>query len=293
MNVNGNVFTLKDEEFGLKVGLFGHDTKTTSHSHDFIEFSFIEQGFTMHRVEGEKTSLLLPGDILFVLPGMAHEYWKSTNNKVFNCLFYPEVLGEDLNALIQLPMLKWVLKADSGVRWGKTHLKADSRYAISELSKKLQVEGSARLLGWKIRSKALLIDYLISLSRVWGKEKYSDVINDSYIKENDADYLPTPSGIMRLLEASEKKRMSVEDMAATIGYSPEHFSRVFKKLTGISPLAYLTNMRVAAAAEKLLDERLSVAEVAEMTGFEDVNYFSRIFKKETGKTPSEFRASKF
>lgn len=289
MECNGKTFTLKDEEFGLKVELYGHEAKTNSHSHDFIEFSFIEQGFTMHKVEDEKTSLLLPGDILFLRPGVYHEFWKSTNNKVFNCLFYPEILGEDFIALNEIPMLNWVLKADSKIKWGKTHLKSDARYVISELLKKLQAEGSTRLMGWKIRSKALLIDYLVSLSRVWSKEKYIDAINEGY--ENDIDYLPTPSGIMRLLEASEKKRMSVEDMAATVGYSPEHFSRVFKKLTGISPLAYLTNMRIAAAAEKLLDERLSISDVAEMIGFEDVNYFSRIFKKETGKTPSEFRVS--
>jgi len=293
METNGRVLTLKDEKFGLKVELFGHEAKTTSHSHDFIEFSFIEQGFTMHKVEDEKTSLLLPGDILFIRPGISHEFWKSTNNKVFNCLFYPKVLGEDLNALIHLPMLNCSLMTESTVKWGKTHLKPDARFAISELLRKLQTEGTARLLGWEVRSKALLIDWLVILSRVWGKEKYTDVINESYITENNSDYLPTPSGIMRLLEASEKARMSVEDMAAAVGYSTEHFSRLFKKLTGISPLAYLTNMRIAVAAEKLLDERLSISDVAEMTGFEDVNYFSRIFKKETGKTPSEFRASKF
>ena len=290
---NNDIYTLTDEDFGLKVGLFGHDSKTISHSHDFIEFTFIDQGFTMHKVEGEKTSLLLPGDIMYILPGTAHEYWKSTNNKVFNCLFYPYVLGEDLNTLIQLPLINRVLKTKDTIKWGKIHLKSEYRYTILEILKKIQIERATRQRGWEIRSKALLIDFLVTLSRVWDKDNYSNEINEEDIKEVKQEILYTPSGMIQVLEASEKNRMSVEKMASIMGYSSEHFSRIFKKLTGISPSAYLTSMRIAAAAEKLMDERLSIANVAEMIGFEDVNYFSRIFKKETGRTPSEFRSCKF
>ena len=293
MDINKNIMTIKDEEFGLKVGLFEHDPKIYRHSHDFIEFSLIEQGFTLHRVEDEKASLLLPGDIIFIRPGIAHEFWKSTNNKALNCLFYREVLGADLQELSKLPHLDGMLNPDYGIKWGKTRLKADSRYAISHLLKKLQTECLNKPTGWKIRAKALLTDYLVCLSRVWGKEDSSNTPNYGLSAQIKQELLYTPSGMMQLLEASENNRMSVEEMASTLGYSPEHFSRMFKKLTGITPSAYLTSMRISVAAEKLMDERLSIAAVAEITGFEDVNYFSRIFKKETGKTPSEFRLSKF
>jgi AraC-like DNA-binding protein len=285
MRADNDVFTIKDEEFGIKVDLYGHTARTSSHRHDFIEFTIVEQGFTMHRAEGEKASLLLPGDLLFILPGTAHEYWKSTNNKVYNCLFYSSILGEDIKSLIELPLLKQIFVTEQPVKWGKIHLKPNSRFIIMEILKKIQAECAMRDSGWKIRSKALLIDFLVNISRVWGKTG-----PEKDFPQTSKESLPyTPYSMIEILENSQNNRKSIESMASEMGYSAEHFSRLFKKLTGISPSAYLTSMRIAAAAEKLMDERLSITDVAEITGFEDVNYFSRVFKKETGKTPTEFR----
>lgn len=287
MKIANHYYSMKDHSFGLSVELYGHDEKTMMHCHDFIEITFVEQGFTMHRVEGGETSLLLPGNILFILPEIRHEYWKSVNNKVYNCMFYPQVLGEDMGALAQLPFLNRILQPHPHIKWGKIHLKSDVRHDIEVLLKKMADESNQKLLGWELRSKALFTDFLISLSRVWNSGTAAD--HDG--KEFAGEILPTPSGMMHLLEVSAKNKMSVEKMAAKAGYSAEHFSRVFKKLTGLTPSAYLTSMRIAAAAEQLLDKNLSIAEVAENAGFDDVNYFSRVFKKETGKTPSAFRAN--
>lgn len=285
METDKNVFTIKDEELGLKADLYGHEARTSSHSHDFIEITFVEQGVTMHRVEGGKTSLLLPGDLLFIVPGTAHEYWKSTNNKVFNCLFYPKVLEQDLDALLQLPLLNQILRSDPEIKWGKTHLTPEYRHTSIETLRKIKTEGEVRKTGWKIRSKALLTDLLVIVARAWEEEDESKI--------NLAEAIPyTRDAMMQILENSASSRMTVEEMAAGMGYSPEHFSRMVKRLTGITPSAYITSMRIAAAAQRLMDQRLSISEVAQLTGFDDVNYFSRVFKKETGKTPSEFRNCK-
>jgi len=277
---NGH-YTLRDQNFHITVRQHGHDVRTKSHSHDFFEIVFVNQGFSMHRV-GEDMSLLLPGDIFYIPPDMCHEYWKSVNNRVFNCLFYPEVLGEDLTELMKLPFLDGMFSRSASFKWNKIHLRPWNRHEMLGILQKLVLETNDMPLGWEMRSKALLTDLLIHLSRAW-----NDCSRD--VKDTDLGFAASASAMMHILELSAGSRISIEDMARTAGYSPEYFSRIFKKLTGITPSTYLTSMRIAAAAQKLLEPGASVAKAAETAGFDDVNYFSRLFKKETGKTPSEFR----
>lgn len=69
------------------------------------------------------------------------------------------------------------------------------------------------------------------------------------------------------------------------------FSHIFREGMGVSPHEYLTRIRIEKAAQLLSNSDLSIAEVAEQTGFSGQNYFSRSFKRYTGKTPREFAQS--
>jgi AraC-like DNA-binding protein/quercetin dioxygenase-like cupin family protein len=281
MEQNNNHYTIRDQDFHATVRQYGHDTRTKSHSHDFFEIVFVTQGFSLHRV-GEDVSILLPGDIFYIPPETSHEYWKSINNRVYNCLFYPDVFGEDLNALMKLPFIDRVLRCDTSFKWSKIHLKLEDRFEILGILKKLECETNEMPSGWEISSKSLLTDLLIRFSRVGDNSSQgSDPM--------DPGLAASALGMMHILEQSINNRMSIEQMAKCTGYSPEYFSRIFKKLTGITPSAYITSMRIATAAQELLESDTSVSRAAEIAGFDDVNYFSRLFKKETVKTPSEFR----
>lgn len=279
-NNNGN-YTLRDLDFPIQVMRFDHDKNINIHSHDFVEFVFVYQGFSMHRVNG-KISLVLPGDIFFILPGVKHEYWKSVNNIVYNCLFYPEVLSGFVELLNEIPIWGKIMKSDTELKWSKINLKPDERHEIHSLLNKLIDETNSRPLGWEMRSKAVLIDFLVYTTRLWSSSRTNmDIL--------DFSLMTTSSGLLNILEQSASKRTSIDCIAKNAGYNPEYFSRLFKKLTGVSPSTYLTSMKIALAAEKLLLPNLSISAVAESFGFDDLNYFSRVFKKETGKTPSEFR----
>ncbi|HEX8424920.1 AraC family transcriptional regulator [Hymenobacter sp.] len=67
------------------------------------------------------------------------------------------------------------------------------------------------------------------------------------------------------------------------------FRKAFKAVMGIPPGQYHLNLKLEKARQMLRETTLSVAEIADITGFESMFYFSRIFKKKVDMSPSEFR----
>ncbi len=71
--------------------------------------------------------------------------------------------------------------------------------------------------------------------------------------------------------------------------SPYHFSRVFKETNGLSPIAYLTRVRMDNAKRLLRDPNLPIKAVAAKVGYEDSHYFTKVFLREEHTTPTEYR----
>ncbi len=67
--------------------------------------------------------------------------------------------------------------------------------------------------------------------------------------------------------------------------------RLFKQETGMSIIQYINKCRMSHAAILLIDENISIKDVAYFVGFADQMYFSRMFKKINGQTPTEYRKS--
>lgn len=86
--------------------------------------------------------------------------------------------------------------------------------------------------------------------------------------------------------------VSIEDMAAGLGYNRAYLSRIFKQETGVSPVTYLLKLRIDKSRQ-LLRERpgLSIEQVAASVGMQDALYFSRQFSRLYGQSPSEYRRS--
>ncbi|MDR1263965.1 MAG: helix-turn-helix domain-containing protein [Oscillospiraceae bacterium] len=94
---------------------------------------------------------------------------------------------------------------------------------------------------------------------------------------------------LRYVEAHLREDLSLRTLAEKLHISAGYLSRLFRKHTGVSYSEYLIKRRVARATELLRDGDLSMEEVAERVGIENVNYFYRFYKRETGMTPGSAR----
>lgn len=86
-----------------------------------------------------------------------------------------------------------------------------------------------------------------------------------------------------------QERITVDDLAAKYHLSPSHFSSLFKKATGMSPIDYLIQLRIQKACQLLLNIQLKIKDISLAVGYDDPYYFSRLFKKLMGLSPQQYR----
>lgn len=83
--------------------------------------------------------------------------------------------------------------------------------------------------------------------------------------------------------------LTIEEMAARCALSTSHFSSVFRKATGMSPLLYFIRLKLEKACLNLRDSDMKVKDIASSLGYKDPYYFSRLFKKYMRISPESYR----
>jgi AraC-like DNA-binding protein len=90
------------------------------------------------------------------------------------------------------------------------------------------------------------------------------------------------------LQLQYSRSISIEEMAQNLGYHRTYLAKIFKIHTGMSPIQYLLKIRMERAAYLLVQDSLTIQQVAASVGYPDALYFSKQFKKWHGVPPSEY-----
>ncbi|GAA4147991.1 AraC family transcriptional regulator [Phytohabitans flavus] len=83
--------------------------------------------------------------------------------------------------------------------------------------------------------------------------------------------------------------LTVEEMARTAMFSKFHFTRIFQRVTGVSPGRFLSALRIQRAKELLVSTSLNVADISHEVGYASVGTFSTRFSNSVGVSPIRFR----
>lgn len=83
--------------------------------------------------------------------------------------------------------------------------------------------------------------------------------------------------------------ISLSELCEMLQITQSHFSRSFRREIGISPIEYLSNVRLEHAMQLLTTTNLSINEIAVLSGFSNGNYFAKAFKRKLGFTPSDYK----
>ncbi|CAA9312917.1 MAG: hypothetical protein AVDCRST_MAG93-5342, partial [uncultured Chloroflexia bacterium] len=97
--------------------------------------------------------------------------------------------------------------------------------------------------------------------------------------------------LVRYLHDNYPRPLAIRDLAAQVSLSERHISRIFAHAMHCTIAEYLTNIRIEAAARRLITERTPIKAVADACGYPDVQHFTTLFRQRIGQTPAAFRRS--
>ena len=86
--------------------------------------------------------------------------------------------------------------------------------------------------------------------------------------------------VLRVIDSMHEnlgEPLTIDDMARTAMFSKFHFSRVFQRVTGLSPGRYLSAVRLQEAKRLLASTSLSVTDISHRVGYSSVGTFSSRF----------------
>lgn len=136
-------------------------------------------------------------------------------------------------------------------------------------------------------------DLFIKVSELIVQEQV--LITDSFVKLKIVKH-DTKRELYKLMNTAKdylndnlKENISLDIISREIGISKYYLHRLFTEFNGNTPNAYLTNIRLQKAKNKLQFSKDPIFEIAIACGFNNTAYFSNLFKKYTGFSPTEFR----
>jgi len=128
-------------------------------------------------------------------------------------------------------------------------------------------------------------------------ELFSQLSSDCIASSASADYereKPFSSSLYvrratQYIASHINGKITVSEIADTLGISAEHLSKQFHAVTGTTVIEYINRLKLGVVKELIVSRGISLREAGETVGITDVNYLSRLFKRYIGITASEYK----
>ncbi len=98
--------------------------------------------------------------------------------------------------------------------------------------------------------------------------------------------------VISMVAENIQKPFSLDDVASRCGYSKNHVINVFKRETGKTPYAYITDLKLRMAKRLLLNSDSSLSQIGTECGFGDYINFYKSFVKAYGEPPLSWKKRK-
>ena len=123
---------------------------------------------------------------------------------------------------------------------------------------------------------------------VWISNALNDFIESVYIaNKSQKKYKLKP--VIDYIESNFDQPITLTCLAKIAHLSVSRFAHLFKEQINITPIDYLTKVRIDNAKDQLLSTDDNCTKVSFDNGYNNQSYFNRIFKEQVGMTPLQFR----
>ena len=248
-----------------------------THRYEFHALVCVTQGTCTQMVDF-KPIPCVPGSLLVLRPGQAHNYGQGEDWDGWNVLFRPEFVlpvstqPRDLRLAVDMDRLP------EHIVLGGDHLQAVTN-SILQMREDTRFDAPPGDVHALLRHQ--LHALLTRLAILQGQQRaHEPVISPA---------LQRFKRFQQLVEDYFSRWHQVGDYASHLGYTEKSLARAVEAAMGMTAKAFIA-ARVNLEAKRLLVHTdLTIARIAEKLGFEEATNFSKFFKRETGCTPAEFR----
>ena len=271
------------ENASFSIGIFQDNLdKSSWHYHDYYEISFITEG-TGKRIVADSIEEFQPGDLVFIGRNLPHTWivdkdQLTPNKRMLEMVFLqfpPEALSSEL---LSLPEFKNVAQAlnlsERGIR-----ITDQTLNIVSEIM--------------------LQLPYLNNFERFLQFFKLMDIIGQSrnfiplatkeYIKKRFHPKNKRIQTIHDFLMKNYRESINLKQIASLVNMAEGSLCRFFKMQVGITIFEYLNQIKIEFACNLLMDNNLSILDVAIDCGFNNLSHFNKQFKLITGVIPKDYR----
>ncbi len=231
---------------------------------DLCVLAFAFTGEANYQVDGRRFSVK-QGDLVWFRPAEVHSAGSSSDDPWRFCSVgfrLSDRSGSGMQRVLSFP----------------NQLRVPNPFQVSALMEELFHEWTSKRIAYMLRCRSIVEEVLFFVIRAL---------------DHDEQQLSVPHvfrmhKMARLIEQHPEKAFTVGELAAKTRLSAPYFRRLFKQVTGYTPIQYQHRVKINRAKDLLLSGECNVSEAAFQLGFDNVYYFSRLFKRVAHVNPSEY-----
>lgn len=293
-NCDGDICVLKKEDFfkpneNIHIQMSNEfpDYIGKWHKHKYIEVVYVISGRATHRLV-EKTYDVSRGDLFIVNMNTPHVFECFGEDAepfvAYDLMFTPEFFDSAISGYNSLEALgnSFVFHSLFSCEEVTPYFNISGKeYTVfGDLFNKIYLEHKGEKKGYREIIRAYLIELIITIFR----------LNESANKnEGKKKNRQIASFVINYVKENFKSKISLTDLAKTVYLTPDHLGRIFRETTGMTIGNMIQKVRLDNACSLLANTDKSIAEIASLSGFNDMKFFYKVFKQTIGSLPSEYR----
>lgn len=263
------------------------DIKDCRHAHDFFEIDYVFSG-ECHMLFENETLTLSSGDLCIISPGSMHDVYTSDDSIAVSIMIRKDTFE---NTFFRLLSQKNLL-AD----FFRTNLYSETEkanYLFFTTNNSPIIHDSIKTI---FMDCYILDSYsnTCAISRIHIffsilLRHFSHTIqiyNESNNMNNQTNFLL----ILKYIQ-NHYQTVSLDLLCTVFHYNKSYLSRLIRKNTGHNFIDIVTDLKLSQAVDLLRNTTLSIAEISELVGYNNVDHFSKHFKKKYSFPPSVYRAN--
>lgn len=256
--------------------------KAPFHNHDFFELVYVYKGSCINTCSGIETHMQ-GQDILFMNPNALH-YIETPGDSdvVFNFLISKDMFQQSMftlmsNDIISNFVVNYFYQLQKSVDFLILNRTEDS--PLYSILHRLIQEYFHPQPGYEKILEVGLMEVLLYMSRILSSQF------------SPSGRLPTSQFLSSLILYIYKNYATVtlKEVAYTFGYTEKYISRVLKKELHTGFSEFVKEIRLNHAAQYLSKTTMSIEQVAQTVGYQNISYFYTIFRSKYQMSPKEYR----